>query len=673
MASLFNLPASVPTVTLNGKYLGPDGRPLRGWVEILAPTPLTFPDAEAFVTGPVVIPLNAEGSFSVKLPATDVAGSSPTDWAYWITERLTGMADRKPYAIKLPKALVNPWLDELAPTDPETPNYVGVAGAQMFMGTDNPPAGLGKHGDKFVKVFTTAPYLNITDTKVTFYDNVNGTWVLIPGEVNSPKIYVNNASTGSASTKPGDLLIRSDTGDFWQRDASGWGTTKGNLKGPKGDKGDTGATGAASTVPGPTGPKGDTGATGPQGPKGDKGDTGAQGPAGENGSGSGTVTAVNGVQPNAQGVVTLSPASVNALPTTGTASLTGALSVLGVGSADVFTASNADGTSYTKVASNGALISNAPAQLNGRLWVRADSASTDPLRVTLADDSEILSVRKTGSMRMAMGNAYFDKNLRVGGTGSATSMSSTTTGVLGIDNGTGPSAVNPNGVNVYAEAGKLKVQESNGTTFTVGAPASSGNKNTWTPQALGFEAWSVDPGGIANPAAKYLTQGRLYLTGFNITETTTVNRIVMFARGYGGVSANRYRAGIYRENGTGTGTKVVESASVALTMAGQETGSLPAQKANHIGATPITIASTTLTPGRYWVAWDLVTGGTADYAFFHVQNESPVATANFFMPTSPWARAWYVADQTTLPATLNQAASTALANHDFPIMALANV
>src|ERR1051325_6899054 len=110
MPTLFNLPASVPSVTLHGKYLGPDGRPLRGWVEILAPTPLTFPDADAFITGPVVIPLDAEGTFAVKLPAPDVEGQTPTDWAYWITERLTGMPDRKPYAIKLPQALTDPWL-----------------------------------------------------------------------------------------------------------------------------------------------------------------------------------------------------------------------------------------------------------------------------------------------------------------------------------------------------------------------------------------------------------------------------------------------------------------------------------------------------------------------------------------------------------------------------------
>ncbi|MFG3200359.1 hypothetical protein ACGFYT_30045 [Streptomyces sp. NPDC048208] len=309
MASLFNLPAGVPTVTLRAQYLGPDGRPLAGWVEILAPTPLTFPVAEVFVTGPVILPLDAEGKFSVTLPATDITGSNPGDWAYWITERLQGVADRPAYAIKLPQALVNPWLNDLAPTNPATPNYVGVEGARIYQGTATPPAGLGRHGDMYVRTEITSVFLGVSDTRITTYANVSGAWVLQSGEVSGSKIYVNNASTPSTGLKAGDLLIRSDTGDFWQRGDTSWGTPKGNLKGPKGDTGATGpqgATGAASTVPGPQGPAGATGATGPQGiqgiqgPKGDKGDPGA-----------GSVSTVNGDPgPN----VVLTAASVSAIP-----------------------------------------------------------------------------------------------------------------------------------------------------------------------------------------------------------------------------------------------------------------------------------------------------------------------------------------------------------------------
>ncbi|BAU83349.1 hypothetical protein SLA_2422 [Streptomyces laurentii] len=195
-------------------------------------------------------------------------------------------------------------------------------------------------------------------------------------------------------------------------------------------------------------------------------------------------------------------------------------------------------------------------------------------------------------------------------------------------------------------------------------------KNTWTPQALGFQAWTCDPYTVANPVAKYLTPQRLYVCGVNITESTQVNRIIMFARGYGGVSADRYAAGIYRENGTKVAST---SAPVSLAMATPPSGSPPQMATNHIGATPISLPSTvTLTPGRYWLTWVLTTGAATDYAFYHVQNEAPVAPANFFFGT-PFARAWYLAAQADTPGSLNQAAAGVLTDHDIPIMALAMV
>ncbi|WP_178391208.1 hypothetical protein [Streptomyces uncialis] len=66
--------------------------------------------------------------------------------------------------------------------------------------------------------------------------------------------------------------------------------------GPKGDRGNTGPAGA-------TGPPGPTGPMGPQG---------TQGEPGRDGTGTGTVTGVNGVTPNAAGELTLTAASIGA-------------------------------------------------------------------------------------------------------------------------------------------------------------------------------------------------------------------------------------------------------------------------------------------------------------------------------------------------------------------------
>ncbi|WP_274031194.1 hypothetical protein [Streptomyces sp. MMBL 11-1] len=676
------IPNEIPTVRVTGTYLGWDGRALKGTVTFTGPGLVTFPESDLFIAGPVVATLDelgrivdANGNVGIRLPATDSPDMNPSAWTYTVKENLTGVTGARTYSMVLPKDTLNNTVDlaDVAPADPSTPNYVavpgpsayevavaggytgteaewvaslegpqgvrGVRGSQVFTGSAAPTSALGIDGDVYAQYETTT-VLGVPSTTVTNWARSGGAWATVGGPVRGSAIYVNN-STGTpvTGTRPGDLLVRSDSGDLFQRGASLW-ESKGNIKGPKGDKGD-------------------------------KGDTGATGPAGADGTGAGTVTAVNTVAPDANGNVTLTAVNVGALSTTGDAQLAGSLNVVAAGAAtDVFKASSADGSAYTSITTGGALVTNVSASFNGRMWVRADSAGTDPFRVTLADNTEIMSVRKTGSVRLPMGNLYADKNLRVGGAASASGMGSAVTGVLAVDHGTGPSAVNPNGVNVYAEGGQLKVQESSGAVFTVGA-TSSAPKNTWTPQALGFEAWSCDPYTVANPVAKYLTPQRLYFVGLNITELTTVNRIVLYARGYGGVTSNRYRAGIYRENGA----KVVETGGVALTMAGQEAGSMPAQKTNHIGAVPVTITQTALTPGRYWVAFSLVTGGTTDFAFFHVQNESPIATANFWMPGTPFARAWFTEGQNNaaLPTTVSQTAAGARADHDIPIAALAYV
>ncbi|WKU45963.1 hypothetical protein Q3V23_18920 [Streptomyces sp. VNUA116] len=199
-------------------------------------------------------------------------------------------------------------------------------------------------------------------------------------------------------------------------------------------------------------------------------------------------------------------------------------------------------------------------------------------------------------------------------------------------------------------------------------PVVGGARNTWAPQALGFQAWTCDPYTVTNPVAKYLTPQRLYVCGINITEPTQANRVIMFSRGYGGVSATRYAAGIYREDGS----KVTSTAApVSLGMAGQTAGSPPQMINNHVGATAIAMPSTvTLSPGRYWLTWVMTTGGTADYAYYHVQNEAPVAGANFFFG-APFARAWYLNAQSDTPASLNQGDASVLTDHDIPIMALA--
>ncbi|MFB7461723.1 hypothetical protein [Streptomyces sp. NPDC056188] len=468
------LPEGIPTVTVTGRYLTPDGRPLSGRVIWRAPL-LVFPAPYDVILGaPVTATLDPQGRFEVELPATDAPGMNPTGWAYTVAEQLDGIPAGRSYQVLLPAETPRVDIADIAPTDPTTPNYVAVKGEQGPQGEPGPP---GEQGEQ----------------------------------------------------------------------------------GPQGKQG----------APGVQGERGEQGERGAQGDPGRQGERGEQGPKGDPGSGS-----VSTVNDDPGPHVVLTAAKVGAIPAT------------------------------DKGAAGG---------------------------VASLDTGGILTPAQRPTYTAAQVGAL------------ATTARGAAGGVASLDT-----------------SSRLPVEQLPAT-----AP-----RNIWTPQSLGFQAWSCDPYGVANPAAKYLTPQRLYVTGINITEPTPVNRVIMFARGYGGVSGNRYAAGIYRENGT----KVTSTAApVSLAMAGQTTGSPPSMINDHVGATPIAMPSTvTLTPGRYWLTWVLTTGAANDYAFFHVQNEATVAPANFFFGT-PFARAWYLASQSDTPASLNQGAAGVLTNHDIPIMALALV
>lgn len=496
------LPDNIPTVTVTGRYLLPDGTPLSGQVVWRAPALVTFPHSDVMLSGPVNATLDATGAFKVELPATDAPGMNPSGWSYTVSEQLSGVAMNRIYQILLPAESPTVDLADLAPTDPTTPNYVAVRGDSAY-------------------------------------------------EV---------------------ALAEGFAGDVEQWLASLVGTQ--GLPGPQG-------------IPGGTGP---AGAAGEQGAQGTPGTAGAPG----------VVQSVNG---QSVAAVVLTAADVGAVPDSAPGAANGVAQLDESGKVP---------TAQLPESSGGGAV----ASVNGYTGVVVLAAAD-------------VGASPTGHTHTAAA---------VG------ALATTTRGAA-------------NGVASLDATARLPIAQ---------IPAAT-PKNVWTPQSLGFQAWACDPYGVANPAAKYLTPQRLYLTGVNITESTTVTKAVLFARGYGGVTTNRYMAGIYREDGT----RVIASTAVALTMAGQETGTLPAMDSNHIGAVPMAFASTTLAPGRYWVAWLMTVGGAADFAFFHVQNEAPVAAANFFMTTTPFPRAWYIASQSTLPTSVNPTAATALADHDIPIVALA--
>ncbi|WP_268826424.1 hypothetical protein [Streptomyces sp. A1-5] len=220
-----------------------------------------------------------------------------------------------------------------------------------------------------------------------------------------------------------------------------------------------------------------------------------------------------------------------------------------------------------------------------------------------------------------------------------------------------------NGVAALDESGRVPATQ---------LPPAAGARNAWTPQALGFQAWSVDPAALAHPSApKAAVVKRVYMSGIYISEPTEVNAVIMFARGWAGsgaAPAARFYAGIYDESGT----RVATSGQISsLPPAGQD--GAPGAKSKHVGAVPLKLtAPVTLQPGRYWAAFLLSAGNATDFYYMHTANESPSAPANFYVGPV-FQRAWAVGgdNYTSLPATVNQV--TGEVGIDPAVMALANI
>ncbi|WP_218638907.1 collagen-like triple helix repeat-containing protein [Streptomyces acidiscabies] len=134
-------------MTVRGRFLSPDGRPLSGSIVFRAPAQLTFPQSDVILGGPVTVPLDAQGAFEVTLPATDAPDMDPSGWAYIVAEQLIGIPAGRSYNILLPRAQPEVDLADIAPTDPSKPNYVGVPGPTGPAGPAGPKGDAGPTGN----------------------------------------------------------------------------------------------------------------------------------------------------------------------------------------------------------------------------------------------------------------------------------------------------------------------------------------------------------------------------------------------------------------------------------------------------------------------------------------------------------------------------------------------
>ncbi|AFV51343.1 hypothetical protein FDG66_gp23 [Streptomyces phage phiCAM] len=293
----------------------------------------------------------------------------------------------------------------------------GDVGSSILTGTTVPLNTTGVDGDWYF-MEDTRTFLGVTSTTFTIYKKAAGAWSVVGNTLGGSKWYVNTASTSSTDTKPGDMLLRTDTGDIWQRSASGWGSAIGNIKGPQGIQGIQGIQGVA----------------GPQGPEGPQGVAGPAGPAGG-------VVSVNGKTD----VVTLSAGDVGAMPTGGGA-FTGDFSLNGASGSYRQWSLDVGGVKRWTFQKDDVAEDGLGAGSNFRLSSRNDDG-TFKSTIMYAD-------RGTGQVAIGTTSPYSNTKLSAAG-------------AIGMkDIGSDPTTT-AGGVAVYSKGGKLYAKEGGGAVTQI--------------------------------------------------------------------------------------------------------------------------------------------------------------------------------------------------------------
>lgn len=114
------LTPNLTTVTVGGQFVDVSGAPIAGQVKFTPRTILTDPTAnQIIIPKTVTVDLDANGSFTVVLPATDDTSVSPTGFTYRVEEAFSG---GRTYDITLPSTPATQNLADMAPAVPSGSN-----------------------------------------------------------------------------------------------------------------------------------------------------------------------------------------------------------------------------------------------------------------------------------------------------------------------------------------------------------------------------------------------------------------------------------------------------------------------------------------------------------------------------------------------------------------------
>lgn len=521
------LPEGIPTVRVTGRFLTPAGQPLAGQVVFRSPGMVTFGEFDVILGGVVTAPLDANGAFEVELPATDAPGMNPSGWSYSVAEQLTGVSMSRTYQVLLPAETPAVDLADIAPTDPTSPTYVavrgdsayevaveqgfagtveqwlaslvgaqgpqgetGAPGSQVYTGTTAPAADLGVDGDVYTQ-HTTTTALGVTTSTVALWSRTGDAWARVGGDVRGAAWYVNDTGTPSAEIPLGDMLLRVDSGDVYQRAAAGW-ELKGNVKGPQGE-------------------------TGPQGAKGDTGDPGGW-PA---------VGTLEGAYTTVKGNGTNAP-----------------LNVYGNATDDKRLAVLANGSVYSNGLANTFYnlgVGSTLTPFGGGTYVLGfQNASTVP---TTTPDNGAVAYAEAGKLKVLQGDGQV-VTIGEGGTGDVATVNGKSPDAAG---NVALVAADVAALATTARGAANGVASLGGTSKVLDAQLPY---DGWRPTDLGMKAWAFEP-ATAQSGGRTPSSGSFRIIAVPVRETITVSSIVFHVMGYEGTGLDGgSRAGIFNASGT---------------------------------------------------------------------------------------------------------------------------
>lgn len=203
------MPTGITSVTLSGTYLRGDLTPASGNVTFVPSVTVADPSGPAVVaTSTVTAPLDATGSFSTTLAATDDVATSPTGWVYTVVESIDGTV--RSYQVELPHATPVANIADLTPA-------VSVPAVFSYATTAALLAKIDRTGDTMTGplVLAAAPTATLQAATKGYVDAL-GAGPFLPlagGTMTGPLVISGSTATiptvRGASTSAGTLTLNS--------------------------------------------------------------------------------------------------------------------------------------------------------------------------------------------------------------------------------------------------------------------------------------------------------------------------------------------------------------------------------------------------------------------------------------------------------------------------------